>query len=108
MARATLCLSCHLGTADKFTTHRIMGAGHPRLRFSLDSFSNFKPHFIVDADYKQRKVVVDGVTLWVVGLAVSAEQRLAMISQSSPQAASQDLLSIFSFLSVTKVVFDQE
>ena len=28
VARARLCLSCHFGTADRFITHRIMGAGH--------------------------------------------------------------------------------
>src|SRR3569833_1830392 len=36
--RVTLCLSCHYGTADKFATHRIMAAGHPRLSFELDTF----------------------------------------------------------------------
>ena len=31
VARAELCLSCHMGTTDRMITHRIMGAGHPRL-----------------------------------------------------------------------------
>jgi hypothetical protein len=31
--RATLCVSCHVGNSDKFASHRIMGAGHPRLSF---------------------------------------------------------------------------
>jgi hypothetical protein len=37
--RGELCLSCHLGTRDNFTTHRIMAAGHPRLAFELDTFT---------------------------------------------------------------------
>ena len=28
--QAKLCLSCHFGNEDRFVTHRIMGAGHPR------------------------------------------------------------------------------
>src|SRR5687768_13550493 len=31
--RAELCLSCHLGTKDRYATHEIMAAGHPRLQF---------------------------------------------------------------------------
>src|SRR5438876_3747651 len=35
--RARLCLSCHFGNGDRFVTHRIMGAGHPRMSFELDT-----------------------------------------------------------------------
>jgi hypothetical protein len=52
--RAKLCLSCHFGTEDKFATHRIMGAGHPRISFELDTFTEIQPaHFRVDEDYKE-------------------------------------------------------
>lgn len=59
--RAELCLSCHLGNGDKFATHRIMAAGHPRQSFELDTFTELwrtagrQPHYRVDADYRQRK-----------------------------------------------------
>ncbi|MGH8598693.1 MAG: multiheme c-type cytochrome, partial [Gammaproteobacteria bacterium] len=56
--RATLCLSCHLGGENKFASHRILGAGHPRLSFELDTFSILQPaHFQLDADYRERKQV---------------------------------------------------
>ena len=49
--RVTLCLSCHYGTSDKFATHRIMAAGHPRLSFELDTFQAIEPaHYRVDTD----------------------------------------------------------
>ena len=52
LQRATLCLSCHLGTRDKFATHVIIGAGHPRLSFELETFTANQPaHYVVDADY---------------------------------------------------------
>ena len=55
-ARATLCLSCHLGTKDKLATHRIMGAGHPRISFELDTFTHIQPmHFKLDKDYRSGK-----------------------------------------------------
>jgi hypothetical protein len=66
--RAKLCLSCHLGTNNKFATHRIMGAGHPRLSFELDTFTQLEPpHFRIDDDYRERKAVYSGVQMWAVG-----------------------------------------
>jgi hypothetical protein len=62
MARAELCLSCHFGDQTKFVTHRIMGAGHPRLSFELDTFTAIEPaHFVVDDDYHERKTVAEGL-----------------------------------------------
>ena len=53
--RARLCLSCHFGDPLRFANHRIMGAGHPRMSFELDTFTALQPaHFKVDADYRKR------------------------------------------------------
>src|SRR4051812_19830470 len=38
--RARLCLSCHIGNQEKFVTHKIMAAGHPRMSFELDTFTH--------------------------------------------------------------------
>ena len=68
VARAELCLSCHLGDETKFVTHRMMGAGHPRLAFELDTFTEIQPaHYAVDDDYRKRKTVASGVQTWAVG-----------------------------------------
>lgn len=73
--RAEVCLSCHLGTKDKFATHTIMGAGHPRLSFELDLFSANQPaHYTVDADYIERKGSIPSFNLWLTGQFESAEQ----------------------------------
>lgn len=78
--RAALCLSCHLGTQSKFATHAIMGAGHPRLRFELDTFTTNQPaHYVVDADYVQRKGKVDETGLWVAGQIEAARASLVAI-----------------------------
>ena len=73
-ARAKLCLSCHLSDPRKAITHRIMGAGHPRLAFELDTFTANQPaHYRIDADYKQRKQQSSGVKVWAVGQAMAAQ-----------------------------------
>jgi hypothetical protein len=79
-ARAQLCLSCHLGTAGKYVTHAMIGAGHPRLRFELDTFSENQPkHFTVDADYIERKGKVDEGMLWLAGQIGAARASLSLI-----------------------------
>ncbi len=83
--RAELCLSCHLGTNDKFATHRIMAAGHPRLAFELDTFTELwrtagrQPHYRIDADYVSRKGDVSHVYTWAAGLLLESRQRISMI-----------------------------
>ena len=70
LARAKLCLSCHLGTKNKLATHKIMGAGHPRLAFELETFTVNQPaHYEVDADYRKRKPAIASVNMWLAGLA---------------------------------------
>ncbi len=69
--RARLCLSCHFGNEDRFVTHRIMGAGHPRLSFELDTFTAVEPaHFKIDADWEKRNGMWDGVKVWAIGQAL--------------------------------------
>jgi len=66
--RAKLCLSCHLGTKNKLASHFIMGAGHPRLSFELETFTVNQPeHYQVDADYLERKGQFKGFSIWLVG-----------------------------------------
>lgn len=75
--RAELCLSCHLGTKDKYATHQIMGAGHPRLRFEMNLFSENQPaHYSIDDDYIERKGFTPGFNLWLEGQFISAIQGL--------------------------------
>jgi hypothetical protein len=77
---ARLCLSCHFGNKDKFVTHRIMGAGHPRISFELDTFTQTQPpHFVVDEDWQKRKGTWDGVRVWAIGQALAAQEQLDVV-----------------------------
>lgn len=85
-ARSELCLSCHLGTRDKFATHRIMAAGHPRLAFELDTFTELwrtagrQPHYRVDADYRERKGDVSHAYTWAAGVVAESRQRMQLVA----------------------------
>lgn len=80
LKRAQLCLSCHLGTRDKFATHMIMGAGHPRLYFELGAFTEDQPpHFKVTPYYVSRKGKIAVATLWLTGQLESAERYVTLL-----------------------------
>ena len=80
VAQARLCLSCHFGNKDKFVTHRMMGAGHPRMSFELDTFAQTQPpHFVVDADWRRRKGAWDDVRVWAIGQALAASELLDVL-----------------------------
>ena len=73
VAQARLCLSCHFGNRDKFVTHRMMGAGHPRMGFELETFAQTQPpHFVIDDEWQKRKRTWDGVRVWAIGQALAA------------------------------------
>lgn len=77
VARAALCQGCHVGDNSKFATHRIMGAGHPRLAFELDTFTMLQPaHYRADADYRSRKRIASHVQVWAIGQAAAAKRTL--------------------------------
>ncbi len=77
--RAQLCLSCHMGEKERMITHRIMGAGHPRLSFELDTFTWLHPHYKVDANWIKRRGDWNGVRDWAVGQGVAAENLLSLL-----------------------------
>lgn len=80
-ARAKLCMSCHYGNKDKLVTHRIMGAGHPRMSFELDTFTEIAPkHFVIDKDYSERKKVWDGAKTWAIGQALAVSETMTILA----------------------------
>jgi hypothetical protein len=87
VTRAEVCLSCHIGDETKFATHRLMGAGHPRLSFELDTFTAIQPpHFVVDDDYRARKPVASGTKTWAIGQAKALASLLEVVLDSKHSA----------------------
>lgn len=74
-ARATLCISCHSSTEENGLTHRLYGAGHPRVEFEIDTYESVMPrHWKEDEDYRQRKAPSSRLKTWLIGQAVLAKQ----------------------------------
>ncbi len=96
-ARAELCLSCHQGNDDKFVNHRMIGAGHPRLSFELDTYSMIQPrHWDYDADYQERKGKYEPVRAWLVGQIKVAEGAInVMASEKRARNGIWPELSLF-------------
>jgi hypothetical protein len=82
--RAKVCSECHVGNDLQHIDHRLIGAGHPRLSFELDTYSIVQPrHWDVDQDYVERKEKYESPKAWLVGQAYrSKEMLLALQSES--------------------------
>ncbi len=77
LAQAKLCLSCHFGDENRFVSHRLMGAGHPRLSFEIDTFTALQPaHYKHNASWIKRKGNYDALKMWAIGQALAAQQLL--------------------------------
>lgn len=84
--RAPVCAACHVGSSSRHANHSLMAAGHPRLVFELDTYSELwrtsggREHYRRDDDYRARKTESDSVSIWLTGLLVSAGQTLAIVA----------------------------
>ncbi len=93
--RSELCLSCHLGTADKSVDHEMLAAGHPDLTFELDSFSAVMPRHWKEHPEKDPWA---NVRAWSVGQAVQLREALRQLERRSrgpnwPEYAELDCFS---------------
>ena len=79
--RAERCLACHLGIEKNIVDHELIGAGHPRLNFELDNFSNVMPsHWLPPKEKADRDWL--GARIWAVGQAVALRNQLNLLSVS--------------------------
>jgi hypothetical protein len=82
--RAGVCATCHVGSAGRMAGHALMAAGHPRLTFELDTYSELwrtsggREHYRRDDDHAKRKAESASETVWIAGLAEAADRTLAI------------------------------
>lgn len=75
--RAENCLTCHLGTPEKFVDHAMIAAGHPDLTFDLELFSAVMPkHWVEPADQPWRSIQSE-----MVGGAVQLRESLLRLQR---------------------------
>jgi hypothetical protein len=88
---ADTCTGCHAGGKAQLATHAMMAAGHPRLSFDLDTFSELwrtsggRQHYRVDADYRQRNGPPATVARWLRGLAVGGLAQVSVLAAGGPR-----------------------
>ena len=75
--RTERCLSCHLGSKEKFVDHEMIAAGHPDLVFELDSFSAVMPRHWKEPYDKDSWL---GVRTWGTGQAVQLRESLVRVA----------------------------
>lgn len=90
--RVNLCTNCHFGTNDTIADHKLIGSGHPRLAFELDTFEVVQPrHWKLDSDYTKRKGdynPVKGLLLTQVTLAQKTIEKIQSAHPSTPDLSS--------------------
>ncbi len=93
--RSQKCLTCHLGTAEKFVDHEMIAAGHPDLTFELGLFTSvMPPHWKMPEEGNPWRQV----QAWGVGQAVQLRESLNRLARRAngpvwPEYAELDCFS---------------
>lgn len=108
--RSETCLSCHLGTREKFVDHEMIAAGHPDLYFELASFQAVMPrHWKLTADKDPWLEVRELAT----GQAVQLREQLRRVARNAqgpiwPEYAELDCFACHHSLTAAKDSWRQE
>jgi cytochrome c554/c'-like protein len=107
--RSEKCLSCHLGTPEKFVDHEMIAAGHPDLYFEMDSFMAVMPAHWKEVD----KDPWIGVRTLGVGQAVQLREQLKRVAREAqgaiwPEYAELECFSCHHSLGAAKDSWRQE
>ncbi len=78
--RAEVCMSCHVGSGSRFASHTMMAAGHPRLSFELDTFTEIWRTSGGREHHRRDGSTTSGSRTWLRGLVKSATLRLDLIA----------------------------
>jgi hypothetical protein len=77
VARATLCVECHVGTAEREVNHDLIAAGHPRLNFEFAAYlANMPAHWREEGENARPDFPARA---WAIGQVVSARAALELL-----------------------------
>ena len=88
--RTTQCLTCHLGTKDKFVDHELIAAGHPDLYFELASFSSVMPRHWKPQHEKEPKDPWMEVHELGVGQAVQLREQMLRVARGAANQVNRE------------------
>lgn len=79
--RAEKCLECHAGADGKEVTHELIGAGHPRLTFEIDTYTYvMPPHWRPPQEKQDREWL--SARLWAIGQAAAFRNQIKRLAAS--------------------------
>jgi hypothetical protein len=86
--RAEVCVRCHVGEREMDVNHRLIAAGHPRLRFEYAGYlANYPRHWKLSDDKARRPD--HEARAWLIGQLVSAEAALKLLRHRAEQAGAE-------------------
>jgi hypothetical protein len=86
VARAQLCVTCHVGTAGQDVNHDLIAAGHPRLNFEFSSYLEAYPrHWGTEGEPEASPDF--HARAWAIGQLVSARAALQLLQERAAAAA---------------------
>lgn len=80
--RAAICMGCHVGDARRLATHRMMAAGHPRLTFELDTYTELW-RTAGGREHYRRDMSASAVGTWLIGLGEATRRVLELAEARS-------------------------
>ena len=109
ISRSERCVSCHVGTAEKYVDHEMIAAGHPDLYFEQASFEAVMPrHWKMPVD---KDPWIEARTL-ATGQAIQLRENLRRVARSAnrfwPEYAELDCFACHHSLTAAKDSWRQE
>jgi hypothetical protein len=86
LARAKLCVECHVGSRDADVNHDLIAAGHPRLNFEYASYLAVLPKHWSERDEKARNPDFEA-RVWAQGQVVCARAALELLASRAEAPA---------------------
>jgi hypothetical protein len=85
VVRARICVTCHVGGGNLDVNHKLIAAGHPRLRFEYSAYlANLPKHWDEQKDRRGRPNF--DLRVWEIGQVVSMQAALQLLGERATMA----------------------
>lgn len=86
--RALVCTGCHVGDRNRFANHAMMAAGHPRLVFDLETYTELWRTSGGREHYRKRSAPPPAV--WVAGILSATRRQFELLDAHAARSARAD------------------
>jgi len=86
--RAEVCTGCHVGDRNRFASHAMMAAGHPRLVFDLETYTELWRTSGGREHYRKRST--QPPTVWVAGILSATRRQFELLDAHAARSTRAD------------------